>query len=65
MRAYLRAAAARLDGAWHALLGHDVRWHEDAEEGFCPGDIECFTCNPEGLVIWCRMLDPWRPLPER
>lgn len=54
--------AARVQAVVHMLRGHDVKWR--VKDDGCPGDIICESCpdvhTSEGLIVWCRYLDPWR-----
>ena len=43
---------ARLNGIWHLVRGHDVKWRTDVDLWLgCTGDIVCDDCQ---LSIWSR-----------
>ncbi len=46
---------ARFQAIGHKILhpSHRVKWRVNIDE-FCPGDIECITCQ---TVYWCRARD--------
>ena len=51
---WYRPFAARLEGLWHKVKGHKVKWKAYPDKD-CNGDIICVTCNK---IIWCRWHDP-------
>jgi len=61
--AWWQACAGRLLFLTHVVSGHDVSWRVPVEHPQqCPGDIVCHDC---GVVLWCRVRDPWRSPPDR
>jgi hypothetical protein len=45
---------ARLDGLLCYLRRHRVEWRANVDDGVCPGDIVCHTCD---RIHWCRWYD--------